>query len=158
MSKLVTILSEVCKVESFGLTQEQHDLAVRMIDQNENGGDYSLDEFDPDLLDYFIEYAIEFNDKKYEEFLTNAKLNDADLYTFTEHFDDFSQVLGDVAVYNKTISKYSVYVNSECVWEGDDYDVALQKYADCINKEPDGVVDLYEIDNYGNMIFHELIK
>ena len=50
------------------------------------------------------------------------------------------------------MSKYNVYANYECVWEGDDYDVALQEYTDCINEDPDGVIDLYEIDSYGNMI------
>ena len=99
MGKLVTILSEVSKVESFGLTQEQHDLAVRMIDQNENGGNYSLEDVDPDMLDCFIENAQEDNDKEYEEFLVNAKSQGADIYAFTVHLGDFSQELGDVAVY-----------------------------------------------------------
>ena len=50
------------------------------------------------------------------------------------------------------MSKYNVYENSECVWEGDDYDIALQQYTDCVNEDSDGVIDLYEIDSYGNMI------
>ena len=99
MGKLVTLLSEVSKVESFGLTQEQHDLAVRMIDQNENGGNYSLEDVDPDMLDCFIENAQEDNDKEYEEFLVNAKSHGADVYAFTYHLGDLSQELGDVAVY-----------------------------------------------------------
>ena len=99
MSKLVTILSEVSKVESFGLTQEQHDLAVRMIDRNENGGNYSLEDVDSDMLDCFIENAQEDNDKEYEEFLVNAKSHGADVYAFTYHLGDLSQELGDVAVY-----------------------------------------------------------
>lgn len=99
MSKLVTILSDVSKVESFGLTQEQHDLAVRMIDKNENGGNYSLEDVDQDMLDCFIENAQEDNDKEYEEFLTDAKLHSADVYAFTDHLGDFSQPIGDVAVY-----------------------------------------------------------
>ena len=99
MNKLVTILSEVSKVESFGLTQEQHDLAVRMINQNENGFNYSLKDVDSDMLDCFIENAQEDNDKEYEEFLVNAKSHGADVYAFTDHLGDFSQELGDVAVY-----------------------------------------------------------
>ena len=105
MGKLVTILSEVSKVESFGLTQEQHDLAVRMIDEvrmidrNENGGNYYLEDVDPDMLDRFIENAQEDNDKEYEEFLVNAKSHGADVYAFTYHLGDLSQELGDVAVY-----------------------------------------------------------
>ena len=99
MSKLVTILSNVSKVESFGLTQEQHDLAVRMIDQNENGGNYSLEDVDPDMLDCFIENAQEDNDKEYDEFFTDAKLHGANVYAFTDHLGDFSQAIGDVAVY-----------------------------------------------------------
>ena len=99
MNKLVTILSEVSKVESFGLTQEQHDLAVRMIDRNENGGNYSLIYAEPDMLACFIENAQEDNDKEYEEFLVSAKSHGADVYAFTDHLGDFSQELGDVAVY-----------------------------------------------------------
>lgn len=99
MCKLVTILSDVSKVESFGLTQEQHDLAVRMIYKNEKGGNYSLEDVDQDMLDCFIENAQEDNDKEYEEFLTNAKLHGADVYAFTDHLGDFSQALGDVAFY-----------------------------------------------------------
>ena len=99
MCKLVTILSEVSKVESFGLTQEQHDLAVRMINQNENGFNYSLKDVDSDMLDCFIENAQEDNDKEYEEFLVNAKSHGADVYAFTDHLGGFSQELGDVAVY-----------------------------------------------------------
>ena len=56
------------------------------------------------------------------------------------------------------MSKYNVYANSECVWEGDDYDVALQEYTDCINEDPYAVIDLYEIDRYGNMICLEGIN
>ena len=99
MGKLVTILSEVSKVESFGLTQDQHDIAVRMIDQNENGGNYSLEDVDSDMLDCFIENAQKDNDKEYEEFLVNAKSHGADIYAFTYHLGDFSQPIGDVAVY-----------------------------------------------------------
>jgi len=51
-----------------------------------------------------------------------------------------------------TMSKYNVYANSECVWEGDDYDVAFREYTDCIKEDADGVIDLYEIDSYGNMV------
>ena len=56
------------------------------------------------------------------------------------------------------MSKYNVYVNSECVWEGDDYDVALKEYTDCINEDPDGVIDLYEVDEFGNLICLEGIN
>ena len=59
---------------------------------------------------------------------------------------------------NTTMSKYNVYMNNSCVWEGDDYDVALQEYTDCINEDPYAVIDLYEIDRYGNMICLEGIN
>lgn len=56
------------------------------------------------------------------------------------------------------MSKYNVYVNSECVWEGDEYDVALQEYTNRINDNPDGVIDLYEVDEFGNLICLEGIN
>ena len=56
------------------------------------------------------------------------------------------------------MSKYNVYVNSECVWEGDNYDVALQEYTNCINDNPEDVIDLYEVDEFGNLICLEGIN
>ena len=59
---------------------------------------------------------------------------------------------------NTTMSKYNVYMNNSCVWEGDDYDVALREYTDCINEDPEGVIDLYEVDEFGNLICLEGIN
>ena len=56
------------------------------------------------------------------------------------------------------MSKYNVYVNFDCVWEGDDFSVALQEYTDCICKDPDDVIDLYEVDEFGDLIYIEGIN
>lgn len=49
------------------------------------------------------------------------------------------------------MSKYNLYINGECIWEGNDYHVALQEYTDEVNANPDDVIDLYEVDEYGNL-------
>jgi hypothetical protein len=99
MSKLVTEIDGV-RIETFDLSQEQHDLVVEMIDQDiSTYGNYYLEEVDADTLDIFIDNAKEENNEDYENFLTEAQLHDADVYTLYDSLGDFSQPIGDVAVY-----------------------------------------------------------
>ena len=99
MSKLVTEIDGV-RIETFDLSQEQHDLVVEMIDQDiSTYGNYYLEEVDADTLDIFIDNAKEENNEDYENFLTEAQLHDADVYTLYYSLGDFSQPIGDVAVY-----------------------------------------------------------
>lgn len=50
------------------------------------------------------------------------------------------------------MSKYIVYVNSECIWDGYDYNVALQVCINCITDDPYCIIELYKIYSYGNVI------
>ena len=56
------------------------------------------------------------------------------------------------------MGKYNVYQNADCVYDGDNYDEALQEYTDCINDDPDSVTDLYEVDDFGHIICLEGIN
>ena len=88
------------RVETFGLSDELHNIAVEMVkNDNTKYGSYTLEEFDADMLDCWIENAQNDGDEEYEQFLCEAQLLDADIYAFTDHLGDFSQTLGDVVVY-----------------------------------------------------------
>jgi hypothetical protein len=49
-------------------------------------------------------------------------------------------------------------MDNSCVWEGDGYKEALQEYTDCVNEDPDAVIDLYEVDEFGDLICIEGIN
>ena len=99
MSKLVTEIDGV-RIETFDLSQEQHNFVAEMIDQDiSTYGNYYLEEVDADTLDIFIDNAKEENNEDYENFLTEAQSHHADVYTLYDSLGDFSQPIGDVAVY-----------------------------------------------------------
>ena len=89
------------EIKSFDLSTEQHEIAVDMVNNNKRKvGNYTLEEVDADMLDSWIDNAKEEGNTEYENFLAEAQLNDAELYTLTDHLGDFSQPIGEVAVYN----------------------------------------------------------
>lgn len=97
--KKTTLLNKT-SVETFGLTEELHNIAVEMVkNDNTKYGSYTLEEVDADRLDCWIDNAINDGDEEYEQFLSEAQLLDADVYAFTDHLGTFSQTLGDVVVY-----------------------------------------------------------
>jgi hypothetical protein len=51
------------------------------------------------MLDSFIENAKEDGDEEYLAFLTDARDLDAELYTLTDHLGDFSQPIGEIAIF-----------------------------------------------------------
>jgi hypothetical protein len=88
------------RVETFGLSDELHNIAVDMVKNDiDVYGNYSLEEVDADMLDCWIENAQNDGDEEYEQFLSEAQLLDAEVYAFTDHLGDFSQTIGDVVVY-----------------------------------------------------------
>jgi hypothetical protein len=89
------------RIETFDLSEEQHDMVVDMVKEDfEAFGNYTLEEVDADMLDSWIDNAKEEGDTEYENFLAEAQLNDAELYTLTDHLGDFSQPIGEVAIYD----------------------------------------------------------
>jgi hypothetical protein len=85
----------------YGLTGVQEDVAVDLYENNKKySGSYTLEEVDDDMLDTFIENADADGDENYLGFLTDVVECDAELYTLTDHWGDFSQPIGEIAVFD----------------------------------------------------------
>jgi hypothetical protein len=88
------------KIVTFGLTDNQSKIAERLINENKRFIDtYSLKEVDAEMLESWIDCAKDDGDEEYENFLAEAQLNDADVYILMDNIGDFSQGIGDVAVF-----------------------------------------------------------
>lgn len=97
--KRVTNL-ENCRIETFGISSEQHEMVVEMVKSDkEKNGNYTLDETDTEVANVWIADAHSEGDTDYAEFLREAIANGADLYVLTDHVGEFAQPLGDVVVY-----------------------------------------------------------
>ena len=99
-------LENMERVVTFGLTSEQNDIATRLVKENKRMiGNYSLKEVDADMLEAWIDNAKEDGDEEYAEFLREAIEVRAEILTLTDHLGDFSQPIGEVAVYDCVIVK-----------------------------------------------------
>ena len=99
--KRITTFGDTLRVESFDLSEEQHNIAVELVKENKrkvNG--YTLEEADKEMANVWIADAHSEGNEDYAEFLRVALASNADLYTLTDHLGDFSQPIGEVAVYN----------------------------------------------------------
>ena len=87
------------KIETFGLTDEQHDIAVEMYKNNPfNLMQYDLKEVDDrEMVNVWIADAHSEGNEEYAEFLRKALAEDANLYTFKDEW----QEIGEVAIYNR---------------------------------------------------------
>ena len=100
MEELWTNLNSM-RVATFGLSEEQHDMVVKMLQENkfEKGG-YRLTEPDVDMVDVWIDEAQEEGNEGYANFLALAIEDDADIYTLVdESLIGCSQEIGEVVVY-----------------------------------------------------------
>jgi hypothetical protein len=94
------------RIETFDLSEEQHDIAVDMVRNNKRKvGNYTLEGVDADMLEAWIDNAKEDGDEEYAEFLREAIEVGAEILTLTDHLGDFSQPIGEVAVYDCVIVK-----------------------------------------------------
>lgn len=88
------------RIETFDLSEEQHDIAVDMARNNKRRvGNYTLEEVDSEMVNVWIADAHSEGEKEYAEFLREALAEDAEIYTLTDHLGDFSQPIGEVAVF-----------------------------------------------------------
>jgi hypothetical protein len=93
-------LENECKVETFGLTEKQHDMVVEMVKADvDKCGNYTLEEVDADLWDAWIDNAKQEGNEEYEEFLAEAQLCDAATYTLFDNIGEWSQPIGEVSIY-----------------------------------------------------------
>lgn len=99
----LTLLSgfNAYKIETYHLSEEQHNMVVDMVKKDENWhGNYSLEEVDGETANVWIADAYSEGEEEYAEFLRNALAEMADIYTLTDHLGDFSQPIGEVAIYD----------------------------------------------------------
>ena len=98
--KRTTNLENGTHIETFYLSEEQHNIAVDMVSNNKRKvGNYTLKEVDGEMVNVWISDAHAEGDEEYAEFLRNALAKDAEVYSLTDHLGDFSQPIGDVAVF-----------------------------------------------------------
>ena len=95
----ITSLGQAYRIETFDLSEEQHDIAVDMVKNNKRKvGNYTLEEVDSELPNVWIADAHSEGDEDYAEFLCEALAVGAEILTLTDHLGDFSQPIGEVAV------------------------------------------------------------
>ena len=88
------------EIKSFDLSTEQHEIAVGMVNNNKRKvGSYTLEEVNSEMANVWIAEAYTEGITEYAEFLRKALADNAELYTLTDHLGDFSQPIGEVAVF-----------------------------------------------------------
>ena len=88
------------EIKSFDLSTEQHEIAVGMVNNNKRKvGSYTLEEVNSEMANVWIAEAYTEGITEYAEFLRKALAENAELYTLTDHLGEFSQPIGEVAVF-----------------------------------------------------------
>ena len=88
------------EIKSFDLSTEQYEVVVDMVNNNTRKvGSYTLDEVDSEMANVWIAEAYSEGITEYAEFLRKALAENAELYTLTDHLGEFSQPIGEVAVF-----------------------------------------------------------
>ena len=88
------------EIKSFDLSTEQHEIAVDMVNNNKRKvGSYTLEEVDGEIANVWIADAHSEGNAEYAEILRKALAESAELYTLTDHLGEFSQPIGEVAVF-----------------------------------------------------------
>ena len=88
------------EIKSFDLSTEQYEVVVDMVNNNKRKvGSYTLEEVDDEMANVWIAEAYSEGITEYAEFLRKALEENAELYTLTDHLGEFSQPIGEVAVF-----------------------------------------------------------
>ena len=88
------------EIKSFDLSTEQYEVVVDMVNNNKRKvGSYTLEEVDSEMANVWIAEAYSEGITEYAEFLRKALAENAELYTLTDHLGEFSQPIGEVAVF-----------------------------------------------------------
>jgi hypothetical protein len=97
----ISSLGQTYRIETFDLSEEQHDIAVDMVRNNKRRvGNYTLEEVDSEMVNVWIADAHSEGEEEYAEFLRESLSVDAEIYTLTDHLGDASQPIGEVAVWD----------------------------------------------------------
>ena len=87
-------------IESFDLSTEQHEIATDMVKNNKRKvGSYTLEEVDGEVANLWIADAHSEGNAEYAEILRKDLVENSELYTLTDHLGEFSQPIGEVAVF-----------------------------------------------------------
>ena len=88
------------EIKSFDLSTEQYEVVVDMVNNNKRKvGSYTLEDVDNEMANVWIAEAYSEGITEYAEFLRKALAENAELYTLTDHLGEFSQPIGEVAVF-----------------------------------------------------------
>lgn len=97
----IASLGNEYRIETYDLSEEQHDIAVDMVRNNKRRvGNYTLEEVDSEMVNVWIADAHSEGEEEYAEFLRESLSVDAEIYTLTDHLGDASQPIGEVAVWD----------------------------------------------------------
>lgn len=89
------------EIKCFGLSSDLENIAKQMVNDNmAKFGNYTLEEVDGEMANVWIADAHSEGEEEYAEFLRNALAKSAELYTLTDHLGEFSQPIGEVAVFD----------------------------------------------------------
>ena len=89
------------EIKCFGLSSGLENIAKQMVnDIMAKFGNYTLEEVDGEMANVWIADAHSEGEEEYAEFLRNALAKSAELYTLTDHLGEFSQSIGEVAVFD----------------------------------------------------------
>jgi hypothetical protein len=89
------------KVETFDLSEEQHDIAVEMVKGNQRkNGNYTLESVDDEMVNVWIADAHSEGETEYAEFLRESLAVGAEILTLTDHLGEASQPIGEVAIWD----------------------------------------------------------
>lgn len=100
MRRIASLRNEY-RIETYDLSEEQHDIAVDMVRNNKRkSGNYTLEEVDSEMVNVWIADAHSEGEEEYAEFLREALSVDAELLILTDHLGDASQPIGEVAVWD----------------------------------------------------------
>ena len=79
------------KVETFDLSEEQHDIAVEMVKGNQRkNGSYTLESVDDEMVNVWIADAHSEGETEYAEFLRESLAVGAEILTLTDHLGETS--------------------------------------------------------------------
>jgi len=85
------------KIKFYGLDDNQEKIAKYIYENNVRwGGNYTLEEVDDETAKIWIDDT---DDDEYREFLEDALEKGAEVYSLTDHLGEFSQPIGEIAVY-----------------------------------------------------------
>lgn len=97
----ISSLGSDYRIETFDLSEEQHDIVVEMVKKNQRKhGNYTLESVDDEMVNVWIVDAHSEGETEYAEFLRESLAESAEILTLTDHLGEASQPIGEVAIWD----------------------------------------------------------